>query len=373
MRRVRGFTMVELLVAVTLSILVMGGLMSVFLGAKTSFQSTSGVGNLTEGGRFAIDFLTRAVRGAGTMGCASSNVTDVSNLNGGTTLPLNFSQPLWAYEATGTAPANTIVLPAVPVTAGAWLPALDPLLSALPNPPVAGSDVLVVRTTMQQSAGIYVTAIAPGTTTFSVASTAPTITGPGSLLANNLALITDCTQATVFEMTGVAGTTITHSAGGGLPGNLTGPFAGTYGAGSMVYVPDTIVYYIGIGADGDGALFSVDLNGTGVFQTPQELVPDVENMQVLFGVDTVGNNAVTQYFKAQTVPPSPATTPNSDYNSVVSVKVALLAASPANALPPPAPTVPVTYNLLGTLVQAPLDRRARKVFEATIAVRSKAT
>ena len=241
MSRTRGFTMVELLVAITLSALVMGGLMSVFFGAKTSFQSTSGLGKMTEGGRFAIDFLTRSVRAAGVMGCASSSATDVTNLNTNTTLPLNFSQAMFAYEAAGTAPGGTIVLPAVPVTAGTWLPVLDPLLAGLPNPPVAGSDVLVVRTSLEQAGGIYVTAINSGTTTFTVSNAAVAITGPGSLLANNLAVISDCTQATAFEITGIAGNVITHAGGGANPGNATGPFLGTYGAGATVSVPDTIV------------------------------------------------------------------------------------------------------------------------------------
>lgn len=356
--------MVELLVAIALSAIVMGSLMAVFFGAKTSFQSTSGLGNLTESGRFAVDFITRTTRGAGVMGCAPTAATDVSNLNLNTTLPLNFAQPLGGYEASNTAPGNVVVLPAVPATGGAYLPALDPILAALVPAPVTGSDILIVRTTMGQAAGMYVTAIADGTVAFTVNNATIAIPGPGTLTAGGLALISDCAKSTVFEVTGVAGNSISHVVGGAAPGNATGPFLASYGNGAFVYVPDTIVYYIGVGADGFGALYSVDLNGTGAFGVPQELVSDIDNMQVLFGVDTVGNGGVTQYFKAQDV---------ADFNTVVSVKVALLVSSPANVLPPPTPTVATSYQLLGTTVTAPLDRRARKVFETTIAIRAKAT
>ena len=366
MTRVRGFTLIEMLIAITLSVLVMGGLMSVFLGAKTSLLSTSGVGSVSESGRVAIDFIARSVRGAGAIGCAPSSTTTSSlNVTAANTLTMNFGEAMAAFEAAGTAPTENIVLPAVPSTAGAWLPALDPLLVNLPNPPVAGSDVLVIHTTLEQPQVMAVTSILPAATTFTVNNAAVPITGPGTLQAGNLAVISDCSKSSVFQVSAIGGTVIGHAAGGGVPGNSSAQLSQTFGAGALVYVPDTIVYYIGVGADGDGALFSVNLNGQGVFGAPQELVPDVENMQLLFGVDTTGNGAVTQYFKAQDV---------ADYNTVISVKVAILAATPANSLPPPPPaTAPITYNLLGTTVQAPVDRRARKVFDATIAVRSTAS
>ena len=56
-----------------------------------------------------------------------------------------------------------------------------------------------------------------------------------------------------------------------------------------------------------------------------------------------------------------------DFNTVMSVKVALLAASAPGA---GRPAAAVTYNLLGTTVTPPVDSRSRQVFEATIAVRN---
>ena len=65
----------------------------------------------------------------------------------------------------------------------------------------------------------------------------------------------------------------------------------------------------------------------------QELVPDIENMQVLYGVAPTTPNQVTQYLTANNVV---------DFNQVVSVKVALLVAGPPAAARwrrprPPAP------------------------------------
>ena len=118
------------------------------------------------------------------------------------------------------------------------------------------------------------------------------------------------------------------------------------------------MYYIGQGADGDGALFAYDLNATNTF-TAFELVPDIEAMQILYGLDTNSSQTVSQYVTADQV---------ADFNTVMSVKVALLAASAPGAAHPTNPAA--TYTLLGTTVTAPVDTRARHVFEQTIAVRN---
>jgi type IV pilus assembly protein PilW len=103
---------------------------------------------------------------------------------------------------------------------------------------------------------------------------------------------------------------------------------------------------------------------------PVELVPDIENMQILYGVDTSAGSttAVNQYLTADQV---------KDFNTVMSVKVALLSASPIvaskNAGPGALTNVPSTaqtFSLLGTAVTAPLDTRLRRVFEVNIAVRN---
>jgi hypothetical protein len=92
---------------------------------------------------------------------------------------------------------------------------------------------------------------------------------------------------------------------------------------------------------------------------PNELVPDIEAMQILYGLDATGAQNASQFVTADLVP---------DFGSVMSVQVAILAAGPpGSAATPPAA---IRYNLLGTLVTAPRDNRARQVFEVTIAARN---
>ena len=73
MKRVRGFSMIELMIAVMLAMLVTGAVISVFVGSRQAFQSTSGSAALSDGGRFAINFLEQSVRNAGFMACNTSS------------------------------------------------------------------------------------------------------------------------------------------------------------------------------------------------------------------------------------------------------------------------------------------------------------
>lgn len=351
MIRARGFSLVELMVAITLALVVTAGVISVFIGSRSAFNSTSGTAALTDGGRFAINFISASVRGAGYMACTTSrNLQGTLNSAG---LKYGFAQPLGGFEAVNTGGAGAYNIAAAPVgdnTNGHWVGGLDPVLNGLP---VQGNDVLVVRSTQINAVPAYVS-------NFNSASQFTVIAPAGSFVSPQLAVVSDCSKGVVFQITGAGlgvNPTISHNGGGGSPGNATSAFPLTFATGALVTPVDTVVYYIGVGADGDGALFAYSSNATGNF-TANELVPDIEAMQVLYGLDTSLTQTVSEYVTADQV---------ADFNNVMSVKVALLAASPPGAgrVPNPAP-----YNLLGTVVTAPLDSRSRQVFEETIAVRN---
>jgi type IV pilus assembly protein PilW len=358
MNRSRGFSLVELMIAVTLALLVTGGVLSVFVGSRSAFQSTSGTAALTDSGRFAFNFIQQSVRGAGYMACNTAN-RQISMLNNvATPIYYSFTQALGGYEANNTGVAGVYNVTAAPVvgdgTVADWALGLDAALSGLV---VKNNDVFVVRSTLPGTQTAYVTAIVDGASNF-------TVNNSSGLQNNQLAVISDCAKSAVFQVRGVApvgaNSVISHNAGG-FPGNNVSPFPVSFSVGSQVTAVNTIAYYIGVGADGDGALFAQTLNATSAF-TAQELVSDVEAMQVLYGVDTTGTQTVSQYVTADLV---------ADFNTVMSVKIALLTASPPGAVTRPAAAP--TYSLLGTIVTVPQDTRARQIFEMSIAVRNSIT
>jgi hypothetical protein len=172
-------------------------------------------------------------------------------------------------------------------------------------------------------------------------------------------VISNCSASAAFQLTGVAaGAPGTLALGAGVPI--------TFGNPVQVAPAVTQIYYIGRGRDTDGALYLwQDDNAAGSV----ELVPDVENMQVLYGIvpapanPNVEPGIATAYVTADQVP---------DFNRVVSVKVALLIASPPGMKAVTTPTAAPTFAVLGTTVTAPVDTRFRKVFDVTVAARNAA-
>lgn len=373
---VRGFSMIELMVALTLGLIVTSAVIATFVSVHSASQDTAGVAQLADDGRVALDILQQTVRAAGYMACNSTLRQAVSTGLNPTPLTGDFTEAVAGYEAAPggkvTGPGAALALVANPPgdsTAGDWVTsaglgnALDAsvITEGTPNAlPIAGSDVIAVHTTYSQ--------VAPAYTSAQSAASSVSVVSTTGLAVGQLGIVSNCANSVVDEIQGVAGTTV----------SFVQPLNQNFSAGSQVAVADTIVFYIGKGADGDGALYSYSLGGNATFANPTgEIVPDVENMQILYGVDTGGTFAATEYVTADQVPAAAAGNPTCqaiagtgavDFNCVESIRIALLVASPLNATKPP--TAARTYTLLGTSVTVPIDTRLRRVFETTISVRN---
>lgn len=373
----RGFSLIELMIALTLGLIVTGAVIATFVGVHSASKDTAGIAELADNGRIALDILQQSLRSAGYMAC-NNTLRQTEDLGGpipDTAEPLSedFTEALAGYEAapggTDTGPTSSVTLVETPTgdsSSGDWTTtselggALDSSVVADASAlPISGSDVIAVHTTYSQLPTTYATA-SSGPNSVQVLSTAGFTSGAWGIISN-------CANSEVDQISGVNGNTITFQQ----------PLGANYLAGSQVGEADTIVFYIGTGSDGDGALYSYSLAGTGAFSRPAEVVPDVENMQVLYGVDTTGSMTATEYVTADQVPAAEATNPNCthrtgegavDFNCVVSVEIALLVATPPNAAPVPATAQ--TFNLLGTTVTAPIDSRLRRVFETTVSLRN---
>jgi type IV pilus assembly protein PilW len=360
-----GFSLVELMVAVALSLVLSGAVISVFVGSHNAYQSTAGMGSLADGGRFALDTIQESARGAGFMECNhATSTTSQSILNSlASALAYDFRFGVGGYEAIGTSPGNTLTLATNPVADGTvadWAPALDAAFNAATNQQVKGNDVVALRSSVARGAPAYTNADVPNGASSFVVSNAST------LQAGKLAVISDCTKSVAFQIGAVAGgapATINVTGATGAPGNSLAALPFGFSRGALVSPLTTVVYYIGVGANGNSALKRLELidgkvNGAQIF-TDEEISPDIENMQVLYGIDTNGTHVASAYVTANQV---------ADWNTVVAVRVAVLSASPPGSMPKP--TAARTFNLLGTIVTAPLDTRLRKVFDITITLRN---
>ena len=64
-RRHQGFTLIELMIALTLGLLITGAMVFLFTSSKQSFNTQEGMSQVQEGGRTALRNITRTIRYAG--------------------------------------------------------------------------------------------------------------------------------------------------------------------------------------------------------------------------------------------------------------------------------------------------------------------
>src|SRR5215469_8159464 len=79
--RADGFTLIELMVAMLLGLVVIGGVTSVFLAGQQTYRSNEALGDVEQGSRTAFELLSRDIRNAGNTGCdtSSGRVANVVN------------------------------------------------------------------------------------------------------------------------------------------------------------------------------------------------------------------------------------------------------------------------------------------------------
>ncbi|MGH8283501.1 MAG: PilW family protein [Gammaproteobacteria bacterium] len=360
-----GLSLIELMVALVVGLILLAGVLAIFAASNRTNSATGAESQLQENGRFALDFIRTSTRMAGNVGCTNLNLSNslLTTPSANPVLPdisYDFTNAVEGFEAdgtAGTAPGNTYDDVESPVPGGTWTPTLDNYLTTAPFKVMPGTDVLVIHSA--QGLPATVTVIVNNAAAFTVNAV------PAGITVGSLAVITDCVKATTFQVTGTGGGVIGHAAGPPpTPGDAVGAFFpnAQYDVGSQMLAMQTTVFYIGQGADKGPALMQATLPVAGPPLTSQELVPDVENMQILYGVDTTGAQMPSEYDTADVV------NSTGNWGNVVSVRVALLLRSETGAAPLPA-NAP-QFNLLGTKINAPKDTRLRRVFTATIGLRN---
>ena len=353
------------MIAMVVGLVLLAGVLSIFISSRSGYGANTATAQVQEDGRFALDFIRSNVRMTSYMGCATTARSN-SIIN-----PLgqlyNFLMPVYGYEYNGTDPATatsaapyaiTSETPAgVALSAGTWTPAADGTTAAITNA-IPGSDVLVLFSATGDP--VYLTAPTAG-------GLIPVTTSTG-LVAGQLAVISDCIKSTAFEVGASDNNTpglLTVGGGSPYPGNYQSSFSVGYQSGAQVLTANVLVYYVGTGADGSPALFQVQLQPSGAVGVQQEIVPGVENMQVLYGVDTTGGSTLStpnQYLTASQVDGT------NNWANVLSVQVGLLMRSDVGATPQP--TIAQKFNILNSYITVPLDTRLRHVFTSTIYLRN---
>jgi len=296
-----GFSLIELMIAMALGIIMIGGMIVVFAGNAKSADLSLATAQLQANARFAVEEISRDTRAAGYRGCGASGAGLISNTD--------------KFDAADLA-AESIT--GATIGAAGWSPA-QPTGFTAPDgagKPLVGTDALIVR---------Y--AAAPG---LEVAVSMPSVNSSVQVKGKNddwqsgdLMVLADCQSADVFEIDTISGPDtqkiIQPAQSLSRAYRLPAKFREAVRLMPLV----NAIYYIGetdrVNEVGD-SLYSLYLQ-TYPYDLdenpPIELIEGVDQMQLLFGVRSLDGSI--RYMTADNV--------DFDPQRVNTVRVGLLLAS----------------------------------------------
>lgn len=376
--KVRGYSLVELMVALTISLIILAGVASIFATSRSTYQTDEGLSRLQENARFALDFMNREIRMAGYFGCLRDATKVYNNINSSGGFPNNFTQPIQGFEYNGTGQGTTFTA-SVPnpnpsgVALSNWTPALD---ASLQNRVIPGTDVVVIRRADNDS---IVRLVPPYNNSAQIF-----LEPNNAFIAGDSLIVTDCSKASVFLATNrnADGSNVAHGSGNSCTswGNSNAPGCPPdpqqYRDGAELSKSITTVFYVGQGAtSGEPALFMTTVNG--ITFNHQELAEGVENMQILYGVDTDAPPAPLDYpdsyLTAAQVNALTTANPLTGWPRVMSVRISVLMRT-SNVSGQADQVVDTGTYLLpgaGVVIDPANDNRRRRVFTTTIQLRNR--
>jgi type IV pilus assembly protein PilW len=342
-RRAAGFTLVELMVALAISLLLLAGVVAIFSSSRVSYESTDQLSRIQETGRFALDLMSRHVRASGFSGCSRQPNYVSSVVSDAASVQWNFlGGPVQGFDADGSS----------------WTPALgDAVPGAAANAPgslTPGSDVLVVRgPRLGVRPAVLTIPMAGATDVLTVDSTT-------NFEDNEVVMAYSCEGQSVFVAV-KAGNTLTHDTDAPAPGNASDSTNFPFRANAEVVPVETVVYYVGKSSGGvDVPDDTTSLWRRRAEQGAEELVQGVEQMQVEYGIDTTMDRIVDNYVDASAV---------TNWDQVVALRIALLIRSVQEY---GTDRDTRSYTLFDNdPVPAANDRRQREIFTTTVSIRNR--
>ncbi|WP_138438118.1 PilW family protein [Marinobacter shengliensis] len=305
-----GLTLVELLIASTLGLILMVGVVQLFISSSDSFRMAEAIGRMQESGRLAQDILGRSIRNADYWGCLRSveidNILDPSG--DGYDADYHDFEGVEALEFDIAGSAGSLV-----------------------------ENSVIIKLKGVRSSGIRMSS----THQVSASSTQIKLESlpSGVLGKDGVVMLSDCQNAVVFQLTSVndSSLTIGHNTGSVVdPGNMkrTGSscpngsnsancFPDLYESGE-IFLPFSDTYQLQEDASGRRSLHLIrGISGTTATPTNFELVSEVQDLQAQVGIGPEGDNVINSWLE---VTSGNLSTINSSY--VKAVRLSILVRSP---------------------------------------------
>ncbi len=293
-RRTGGFTLVELMISITLGLLLSAAILQAFVATRSSYRVQEALSQIQVASRLAIHFIGKDMRMAGYMGCASLDVDG----------PTSFVKD----------PDDDLIFNETTMVVG-----FDNLPANNDFEAVAGTDAVTVR--MATASSLQLT----GNMASDNANIQVSI-NELNLVNGDVIMITDCETTDMFRATtvskGQGKVTIVHSNAN----NISNRLSKTFGPDAELVGFESVSYYVRDTGrtTSDGAPIRAlyvkrrTTGSGGLVPNGAELVEGVENMQITYGEDTNDDGSIDVYRDASAV---------AAWERVVSVKIELLVAS----------------------------------------------
>jgi len=333
--RQAGISMVEILIALVISLFLLGGIVQVYLANKATYKFTEALARVQENGRFAIEFMVQDLRLAGFFGCALYDPEDPENI-------VNNLDPDGAgYDA---ALHDFVLGGVIEGTEADGMNASDSVTLRGSKP---GQLNVVPPYNVNKSAAIFVTA-------------------NDVVQPDDIVMVSNCRGADIFQVTnttqsgGANKMSVVHNTGNNSPGNYNPDnchggnahcLSQSYGADAALFRLQSVTYSIAPGASGEPSLWRSE-NGINL-----ELIEGVEQMQLLYGLDTDDDDFPNQFVTIDNV---------GNTFDVVAVRIMLMVRSFEDQVVEDNQT----YTFNGNTVTA-ADRRLRQEFSTTVALRNR--
>lgn len=339
----RGFTLIELMVALLLGLLLSAAIVSVFLEGKNNFVQDDEVARVQENGRYALRLLSREIGMAGFFG----GEPDAVDVNGGA-VSGNDCGPageewllIGATPEDPSDPTNHIVSP-LEVLDNSDTTTDDYYQCLTDGLVVNGTDILVVKR---------------------VSDTAVIDNGDWQL-PDDLEDLDNERYYLLTENRGQGETELAQGSDHKADGNWSS--VDDFESGYDVWEYKAALFYVGTDEEVP-SLCKKELQDNGASISGQRcLVQGIENIQYELGIDIDGDDVPDQFVSGDTYPPVVG---GEDTDAIVAVRIHVLVRSlnQINSMPAESKS----YRLGGgTTVTTPTDQFYRMAMSTTVSVRN---
>jgi len=179
--------------------------------------------------------------------------------------------------------------------------------------------------------------------------------GASQIQVSDIIVVTDCTNADVFQVTNFNGNALVHNAGSPppAPGNSTQMLSQSYNTGAQVNAAYDTTYELQQDGDGNPQLVRIR-NGT-----TEPLVDGVVDMQLVYGEDTDNDGVPNAYLAANNV---------GDWDRVLAIRARITVRSEQQAVTPS--PAQLDFDGDGATETAP-DNRLYEIFTLTTSIRNR--